>query len=378
MVCLGGGTSLSGQTHPEIAVVDEVDGGRFGQIRVAHWPEALGESLNKIEDWSSMLHVHTIDNGTANPTAMLGQHSLQQNMLFFEPRFPLQPERGYQVVLELEAIYRTVRKTLPENLPSKIVAEVKLPVTIMYPPPVVEAIYPSADTIPANQLKIYIEFDQPMQSRSIYDHLQLVEEHGDLIEAPFLELEPVLWDPTGTRLTVWFDPGRIKTGLQPHRKMGPPLKAGHKYRLVIDPKWQSERDVPIVKTNEKNWTVVAADRERPNPGQWEVLTPHAGSKEPLMVSFPESLDYALLQSAVAIRKSDGRFLEGEISLGDWEKRWFFTPNEVWVPGDYYLRISADLEDLAGNNLNRLFDTNLELPQQKVKMAPFLEIQFKIN
>jgi hypothetical protein len=45
-----------------------------------------------------------------------------------------------------------------------------------------------------------------------------------------------------------------------------------------------------------------------------------------------------------------------------EKQLNFIPNKPWSPGQYNLQVEARLEDLAGNNLNRLFDRDVTNPQ----------------
>jgi hypothetical protein len=38
-----------------------------------------------------------------------------------------------------------------------------------------------------------------------------------------------------------------------------------------------------------------------------------------------------------------------------ETRWAFAPSSAWKRGGYTLRVDTELEDLAGNNLRKLFD-----------------------
>ena len=47
-----------------------------------------------------------------------------------------------------------------------------------------------------------------------------------------LEVGEELWDADQCRLTLFFDPGRIKRGLRPHLEAGPPLTEGEAYRLT--------------------------------------------------------------------------------------------------------------------------------------------------
>ena len=40
-----------------------------------------------------------------------------------------------------------------------------------------------------------------------------------------------------------------------------------------------------------------------------------------------------------------------------DSTWSFTPSLPWLAGDYSLRVGGALEDLAGNNVVRVFDVD---------------------
>ena len=69
-----------------------------------------------------------------------------------------------------------------------------------------------------------------------------------------------LWDPNFQRLTMTFDPGRIKRGLTSNETMGPPIAEGKRYTLVIDRDWPDARGVPHGGRLPQN--LFAADRRR--------------------------------------------------------------------------------------------------------------------
>ncbi|MCH7864908.1 MAG: hypothetical protein IIC56_06820, partial [Proteobacteria bacterium] len=98
-------------------------------------------------------------------------------------------------------------------------------------------VYPSADVLPENLLKFYLHFSAPMSRGDSYQHIRLVRQNGSVVDLPFLELDQELWDRRQTRLTLLFDPGRIKRGLKPHEEVGPALKPGRRYTLEIDAHW---------------------------------------------------------------------------------------------------------------------------------------------
>ena len=64
------------------------------------------------------------------------------------------------------------------------------------------------------------------------------------LDLPLLELDQELWDREGQRLTVLFDPGRIKRGVLPRDEVGSALFEGSAYTLVIDSKWHDANGAP--------------------------------------------------------------------------------------------------------------------------------------
>ena len=178
------------------------------------------------------------------------------------------------------------------------------------------------------------------------------------MEHPFLEIEPELWDPEGRRLTVLFDPGRVKRGLRPHLEEGSPLRAGREYALEVDAGWPDASGRPLAAPAGKRFSVGPPDHAPPSLETWEVEAPPAGTRDPLRVRFPEPLDRALLQSALGVDDPTGRPLPGRIEVGEQETLWRFFPARPWSAGAYSLRAATLLEDLAGNSLERPFEVDV--------------------
>ena len=156
------------------------------------------------------------------------------------------------------------------------------------------------------------------------------------------------------------------------------MRDGRSYRLVIDGGWLDARGAPLVESFAKSFRVVEADRGSPDLATWEIMPPKVATTEALRVSFPEPLDHGLLHSTVQVR-ANGVPLRGRVVISNEEREWTFIPDEPWIPGEYVLAIDTDLEDLAGNNLRRLFDRNLVTdaagPLYDVEM---LEKRFRID
>ena len=101
--------------------------------------------------------------------------------------------------------------------------------------------------MPANLLKFYIHFSNPMSVGDVYSHIRILDTEGNPLELPFLELGEELWDSESRRLTLLFDPGRIKRGLKPNRETGTPLTQGETYTLHISEKLLDAKGRPLKK-----------------------------------------------------------------------------------------------------------------------------------
>ena len=221
------------------------------------------------------------------------------------------------------------------------------------------AVFPTTNVLPMNQLKVYVHFSAPMRAGEAAAHARIVDDvTGRTVPDAFYSLEDELWDPEQTRLTLLFDPGRIKRGLKPNEELGLPLREGRCYRLIIDPAWLDANGDTLAVGFEKRFDVVAPDRAAPRVATWATSIPRAGSLGTLSVAFPEPLDHALLERSLVVRDSAGKPIGGRSIVSTGETGWLFVPRYAWRAGRYTLEVDTDLEDLAGNNLRRLFDTDL--------------------
>ncbi len=315
-------------------------------------------------EWAEILAVRaaesaTVDNDLLPP--MLGNYQIDDHLIRFTPRFAWVEGLTYTAHLKPallaakldDASLRLGDQTLQA---SSFVAK---PETAA--PTLVTQVYPTGEELPANQLKLYIQFSAPMSRGEAFDRLHLVDEAGNQLPRTFLRLEDELWDESRTRLTVWFDPGRIKRGLRPNREFGAPLTAGRRYRLTIDRAWQDENGNPLGAGFEKAFAVVPSDRVAPRQQDWQLRAPEIGSREALTLQFAEPMDYALLESFIEVFDAQGNRVSGEVAIAQGEKAWQFTPTEAWGEGNYAIHINTALADRAGNSLRHLFDTDLQKP-----------------
>jgi hypothetical protein len=197
-----------------------------------------------------------------------------------------------------------------------------------------------------------------MSRGDVYRHICIVDAAGQVVPDAFLELPEELWDAECRRLTLLFDPGRIKRGLKPHEDAGAPLVAGNRYSLVIDAKWPDARGNPLATGFRKDFRVVAFDDVQPDPHAWRVSSPPPGTDEPLVIRFNEPLDHALLKHSLELRDADLSAVEGTAAIDEQETTWSFRPADAWRAGSYELVVDATLEDCAGNSVGRPFEKRI--------------------
>jgi len=326
----------------------------FGDVIVA---PIDGRTLAPLKDldaasWQKILVVHAEDT-TGLP--MLGRYIIESNQLRFEPAYP--PVRGtkYTARMSGDALNAALHRTGP-GWGSNAIWMREFPSGT--PTTVVSAIYPTIDSVPMNLLRMYIQFSAPMTvGDSAEGHVRLVDEQGKTVDKAFLVAAggQELWDPAHTRMTIFFDPGRIKRDLKPHEALGLPLQTGHRYRLVVDSLLHDARGLVLAHSYVKQFTVGPVDRDMPATKLWHVSAPASGGRDPLLIDLREPLDHALLSRMLRVVDGKNTPIGGESATSKNDRRWTFTPTEPWQPGSYSIEVDTELEDLAGNNLRRPFD-----------------------
>ena len=268
---------------------------------------------------------------------------------------------------------------MPGNTPWRaqtLAAVVGRPAVARSPSTVVTHIYPSGDIVPANQLRMYLHFSAPMDWRSGYDFVMLLDDRGQEVVDAFLPLDADFWNDDRTRYTVFFDPGRVKRGILPNKQMGRALEAGRRYTLLVKREWRDGHGLPLKEEFRHEFRASPAIERPLSMAAWRVTRPKAGTREPVAVTFPDALDHGLLRRALGIAKAgESGMVSGEAVIESGETRWLFTPRDDWAAGNYELVAFAFLEDLAGNRVGRAFEVdNFErtdiTPEPERRTLPF--------
>ncbi len=355
--------------EPMLRIVEEA--GLPVAFEAAHLPAKAAASLAKSdsEALGNALRVYVGRAATEGQPAIAGRHELAGDALRFTPSFPLKAGLDYRIEFNLPASGGNNRLRL-----EKVIS---LPAAPRPAAAKVTTIYPTAATLPENQLRFYLHFSAPMRRGEAYEHLQLLGEDGKPVHAPFLELGEELWDPSATRLTLLIDPGRIKKGLTPREEHGPVLTAGGIYKLVVAKGWRDASGQVLAEDFTKTFTAGPAIERVIDQQTWKVGPPRSGSRSPLVVRFPYPLDHALLGRTITVESAAGQRLDGEVTVGPEEKSWEFRPDQPWAAGAYDLVVDTVLEDQAGNRVGRPFEVDQFTHFDKSSAPEFVRLPFKI-
>ena len=340
--------------HMKLEPVPEAPG--IHALTLTGGPGSFWEDLHADKELPSPvaeLTLRIVDEETdaPSPHAIIGHYQLEDRRLLFVPEFPLSPSARYH------AEFYSRRQTKDSHSSIRISRSIFPPQRAKAEPPVVLGIYPSAEVLPENQLKFYVLFSKPMQQGGIFKRLKLLDRtSGQETPEPFRKVE--LWSPDAKRLTLWLHPGRQKTGVNLNQDIGPVLRSGHRYELVIAREWESADGTPLGQDVIQEFLAGSPLKQRVDEKSWTVQPPVAGTREPLRIVFPNPMDWALLQNCLTVHAPDSRVLDGSIAIESGETVWRFTPAKNWNPGTHRIVVETRLEDLAGNNLKQPFEVDI--------------------
>ncbi len=302
-------------------------------------PQSKGEEF---------LRFSIVDKGNKAGPAIFGAYIRKKSTLIFRPRYPLTPGTKYRATLTLNN-----KVTTQDHL---------VPVPKRGPKAIVTKVYPTAAVLPANQLRFYIHFSQPMRGgKDIFDEIYLVDGKGKIVTDPWLREE--LWDEKDQRLLLYIHPGRIKWGLLMRRLLGPVLLPDREYTLVITTKVLDRHGRSLRKEYRKKFRTDAENRKRLELSDWKLTAPKIGKNNPVQVEFPLPLDHFGMKEFLSIT-SKGKRIPGKIKISQQERQWMFYPAQPWENKSYQLVVDPQLEDIAGNTPLRAFDVDLTEPQPK--------------
>ena len=153
------------------------------------------------DQWQSLLAITLVHSGSQDPPAVEGAYTVTDTGVEFTPQSPLDPLCEYHVAFD------------PALLPGLSLAAARVATVISpprgetAPPTFVTTVYPSADLVPENLLRMYVEFSGPMGDGTSREFVRLVNQAGDEVAISLPPVDADSWNPDLTLSTVFFDPG---------------------------------------------------------------------------------------------------------------------------------------------------------------------------
>jgi hypothetical protein len=306
----------------------------------------LSEGKLTQDDGEALLEFRLVTDGKEGPP-MLGSYAKRGKELAFVPRFPLQPDKTYRA-----------RLTLAGAKP--VTMEYKVPPRAPAPAAEVKAVWPTADILPANNLRFYIQFSGPMRGGpEIFKQIQLQDSDGKEIEDAWLRDE--LWSDDGTLLVLYIHPGRIKWGVLLRLLLGPVLVPDRQYTLVVGGTMLDANGRMLGKDYKKAFRTTAEDRTRIELSKWKIEAPRLLGKDALTFTFATNLDHMGLERFLAVTDAKGQAVEGKVEVARDGRGWKFVPSNPWTAQDYVITVDPQLEDVAANTPTRPFDMDGNAP-----------------
>jgi hypothetical protein len=282
--------------------------------------------------------------------AIQGTYKVTKNSIAFIPDFPFMEGQNYIVrVIDFNDSEKTAYTNTSFFFPKKT-KTVAANVT---------KVYPTNMELPENTFRFYIYFSTPMKQEVALQHIHLIDENGIEDKHAFMKFKSELWSPDGKRLTLLFDPGRIKRGVATNEEKGAALHSGKNYKLVISDTWTDVFDQPLDTTFTKPFEVLKAYRTEIEPKKWKISKLKKGTKKPLVIAFDRVFDHALLQHMILVLDKDNAVIKGKITVSKEERKWSFLPDSIWNDAPVFIQVDTRLEDIAGNNIQDLLDHTVQ-------------------
>ncbi len=305
------------------------------------------------------------DESDKTPVPVAGKWVAESGVLIFRPKYPFREGLNFQVV---------ERK---DSGSSQIQWSFRIPKTGGIAPELIE-IRPVSKQWPENLLRVYLHFNRPMARGESSKFIQIKDETGRILIQPFLELDQELWDRDGKRLTLLFDPGRVKSGLKPREEDGAILEKGHQYTIHVAKGWPDARGVAMEKPLEQTFMVGPADHEPVEPRLWTIKPPQAKASSAVEIQFHQPVDTGMAMRLISVLESGECPLDGKAEISADGLIWKFTPVVKWSPGLHFIEVDPVLEDPSGNQVGRPFERDMKVDKESLmKSAKPVRLTFVV-
>ncbi|MEM6631190.1 MAG: hypothetical protein AAF694_16025 [Bacteroidota bacterium] len=346
--------------------IQEPESQDFGQISIEGLPKntlsLLKEESLPFKEWATFFKVSV----EGYERAIVGQYAVEENAIVFTPRFLPDPAISYQVRFTKKKLGEVISQAFPlEDYSWTVRFSQDLA------SPFLTKLSPEADTLPANILRLYLDFSHPMGLENPYEYIQLKDHAGRVIPEPFIEMEEGIWSRDRKRLTLLIHPGRIKQGVGPNLTMGEVFQKGQAYTLEV-------REDLVSQPFQKTFYITHPYREPIDIAQWVLDSIRLNTRDTLCITTQHLLDEPLSRRMVSIREMDGQEKAGSWRYHSHEKVLRFIPETQWASKAYHLEIEPNLEDVSGNTPMHVFDWQTGTGRPTAPRGNVLRIPFFVT
>lgn len=347
-------SNIAAQINPEIIFPNDLNG-----------TVVLNNYLHKEKADNEILSVFVKSQKEEyESNAIQGNYTRVRNSLIFHPYFPFENGLTY-VVRTKDTNFDNTYSYQPFQIGKQEAVEKAA----------VVGTHPLSDKLPENLLRFYIYFNTPMKKGQALNHIKLIDADGNIDNYAFMKFKQELWSADGKRLTLLFDPGRIKRGVSTNLSRGPALIEGKKYKLGISGTWQDVHGQQLIINTLKEFMVVKGYRQHIRINDWGLDVPKANTNDSLTLNFDRIIDHALIQSMIKLEDEENNIIPGYWEILETEQSIQFIPEKNWKQSNYRIVIDSRLEDVAGNNLQNLLDHIKTDEESNIETHQYIE--FKI-
>ncbi len=318
-------------------------------LEAPHFDLTRSETITENRDQPGALVVQRIPEPSetnSTPVAIRGSWVMESGRLLFRPKFPFREGLRFHVI------------ELTSSGKPEILFTFRIPLATSQKPEII-SIEPDSEVWPENLLRVYIHFSRPMSRGEANHRITIQDAHGQELVQPFLQLDQELWDRDGKRLTLLFDPGRVKKGLKPREEDGAILENGKSYTLKVSAGWPDSRGIRTENSFEKRINVGPADSQPIDPRKWKIKAPIASAESILEIRFDGSVDTGMALRMIQVLESGECPVDGRMEIASDGRGLKFKPDVKWSPGLHFIEVNPTLEDPSGNQVGRPFERNIE-------------------
>jgi len=269
----------------------------------------------------------------AKPRKVSGQIGLEDGRLVFTPDNSFTTGKTYRAIFQFDG-KKLERDFYVRSLNAKSVAHVV-------------NIYPSQPYLIQNLKRIYIEFSHPMTPGYARKNINFISEYGDTVRNVFKDITAEKWLQNGKLLRLDLDPIPYVKGPSWQDSLNKRFKFSQQYMLVIENEMRDTKGRKL--TNDYQKRLTAYHPYMSQAGNFGLIyTPKANEVDSVRLNAFRAHDILGLRDFVQITDKDGNVIVGEMEIQDYESSLIFTPKAPWEAEEYHLRVSSQLEDIAGN------------------------------